>query len=317
MHPSPAFPLRGVSVVRLIAALRALGHRVELFELSAGGGALGYIRARARVAKAIRTLSPDVVHVHYGSCGLAVPRTRVPLVTTFVGDDLNGTPDRSGRTTWKSRVGILLSLYAAWRSRRCITVSASLRSRLRSSVLREKTCVIRDGVDPAVFRPLPRADARRRLGLPPDAVLVIFPHDTTQLTKRPWLAEAAVAELQRSLPAAKLWIVNGKAPNEMPWHYAAADVMIVTSRREGGPSSVKEALACGIPVVSVSVGDTELFGEVPNGIRAAADNPTDLGAALRDVLKTPRERRSLLPPGLELREAAQAVVAVYRQASAT
>jgi len=300
--------------MRLAGALRALGHRVEFVELGAGRGPWGYMRARARVAKAIRDVAPDVIHVHYGSAGLAVPRTTVPIVTTFVGDDLNGTPNRSGRTTWKSRVEVLLSHYAAWRSRRCITVSASLRSRLRSAALRAKTVVIRDAVDPAVFRPLPRAAARERLGLPPDAVLIIFPHDTTQPTKRLWLAEAAVAELRRRLPAAALWVVNGKEPDEMPWYYAAADAMIVTSLREGGPSSVKEALACGIPVVSVAVGDTELFREAANGVWVAAARPGDLAAALGDVLKTPRERRTLLPPGLELGEAARAVVAVYREA---
>ena len=303
--------------MRLIGALRALGHHVELFELGAGVGGLGYVRSRKRVAKAIRALSPDVVHVHYGPCGLAVPRTNVPLVTAFVGDDLNGTPDRSGRNIWKSRAGILLSHYAAWRSRRCITVSTSLRTRLWSS-LRKKTVVIRDAADTKLFRPLPRLQARERLGVPRDAILIIFPHDTTQPTKRLWLAEAAVAELQRTVPAAKLWVVNGKPPDEMPWYYAAADAMIVTSLREGGPSSVKEALACGIPVVSVAVGDTELFGEVPDGIRVAADNPAALAAALHDALKMPREpRRSLLPPGLELRQAAQAVVAVYREAMAS
>ena len=158
MHPSPAFPVRGVSVMRLIGALRALGHHVELFELGAGVGGLGYVRSRKRVAKTIRTLSPDVVHVHYGPCGLAVPRTNVPLVTAFVGDDLNGTPDRSGRNIWKSRAGILLSHYAAWRSRRCITVSTSLRTRLWSS-LRKKTVVIRDAAD--TDRPDGRPSSRR------------------------------------------------------------------------------------------------------------------------------------------------------------
>src|SRR5438046_6928470 len=78
MHPSPAFPVRGVSVMRLIGALRALGHHVELFELGAGFGGLGYVRSRKRAAKAIRALSPDVVHVHSGPCGPAARRPNVP-----------------------------------------------------------------------------------------------------------------------------------------------------------------------------------------------------------------------------------------------
>jgi len=101
----------------------------------------------------------------------------------------------------------------------------------------------------------------------------------------------------------------------MPWYYAAADAMIVTSVREGGPSSVKEALACGIPVVSVAVGDTELFRETPSGMVCAEASPESLAGSLRDTLERHRgkERRSLLPPGLTIGEAAQAVTAVYRE----
>ena len=80
---------------------------------------------------------------------------------------------------------------------------------------------------------------------------------------------------------------------------------------------MKEALACGIPVVSVAVGDTELFGEAPEGIRVAADNPGALAAALREVLKMSGERRSLLPPGLHLEAAARTITALYREAIAT
>src|ERR1041385_1453139 len=102
----------------------------------------------------------------------------------------------------------------------------------------------------------------------------------------------------------------------MPWHYAASDAMIVTSQAEGGPSSVKEALACGIPVVSVAVGDTELFAEAPDGIRCAEATPAALATALGWALeRRGRPRASLLPPGLSLPEAARAMEAVYRAAA--
>jgi len=42
---------------------------------------------------------------------------------------------------------------------------------------------------------------------------------------------------------------------EMPWYYSAADAMILCSDSEGSPTSVKEALACNLPVVSTDVGD--------------------------------------------------------------
>jgi glycosyltransferase involved in cell wall biosynthesis len=144
---------------------------------------------------------------------------------------------------------------------------------------------------------------------------VIFPHDVTQDTKRLWLANQAVDYLRKSIPNVRLWVVNGRPPEEMPWYYAAADAMIVTSKREGGPSSVKEALACGVPVVSVPVGDTSLFGEVPFWMVRADETPESLARELERVLnrKTgPRESR--LPPELTLSRAARQIETLYREA---
>jgi len=315
MHPSSVFPLRGVIVLRLAEALRALGHRVELFELGVSGGPRRYLKARKGVAAKMETVRPDVVHAVFGYSGLAVPRSRVPLVTSFNGDDLNGTVGSNGRLTLRSRLGILLSQWVAYRSARCIAVSAPLRERLWLPAVRTKTRVIRDAVDTVLFRPFPKNTARKRLGLSPDQVLVIFPHDVAQPTKRVQLAEAAVALLCKRLPQARLWIVNDRPPGDMPWYYAAADVMIVTSVREGGPSSVKEALACGIPVVSVPVGDITLFQEARGAMFRADASPEALAAALYDAVSwgAHTDRRSYLPTGLTLDRAALTVVTLYRE----
>jgi len=151
------------------------------------------------------------------------------------------------------------------------------------------------------------------LGLSPEELLVIFPHDLRQATKRHWLAERTVEVLMQSMPSARLWVVNGRPADEMPWYYAAADAMIVTSAREGGPSSVKEALACGIPVVSVAVGDTQLFADAPEWVVRADATPEALSDALRTVLarRNNRDRSSHLPPALTLDHAAEAIGLLY------
>src|SRR5205807_2592133 len=195
MHPSSVFPLRGVIVTRLANALRSLGHRIEMFELGVSGGPGRYFAARKGVAALVETLRPDVVHAVFGYSGLAVPLGPVPLVTTFNGDDLNGTVASNGHITLRSRLGILLSQWVAYRSARCIAVSALLRDRIWLSTVRKRTVVIRDAVDTMLFRPLPKLTARARLGVSPDQVLVIFPHDVAQPTKRVELAESAVALL--------------------------------------------------------------------------------------------------------------------------
>lgn len=315
MHPTPVDPRRGVIVARLAEALRALGHNVELFPLGHEGGPLRYLRARPRVAARVRTYAPDVVHVHFGYSGLAVPALEVPVVTSFYGDDLNGTWAPGGGTTLTSKIGVVISQFVAWRSARCVVVSEALGDKLWRVVARRKTVVVRDAVDATVFRAHAREAARGRLGIGPDDVLILFPHDVTQPNKRVALAEAAVAQLRTTEARARLWVVNGEAPDDMPWYYSAADAMIITSAMEGGPSSAKEALACGLPVVAAPVGDLQLFDDVPDAMLRADPAPKALADALSRALVVSREpRRSRLPQELTLPAAARRVEEVYRAA---
>lgn len=301
-------------MARLATALRQLQINVEIVRLDVGRGAARYWRSRSQVREHIRRFRPDIVHVHFGYGILAVPAMRRPLITTFNGDDLNGTPTSGGGLTFKSRLGILVSQLAAWRSDRNIVVSEAMRERVWLRAARERTVVIRDAVDSTLFRPIPKVEARRHLRIDEDRRLVLFPHDVTQANKRHSLAAAAVAELKKTIRSAELWTVNGVAPDDMPWYYAAADVMIVTSMREGGPTSVKEALACGLPIVSVEVGDTRLFDEAQGYMRRSTPTPTGLAEALRTLLQEHASPgRSLLPPELELGASALRTVALYEE----
>ena len=54
--------------------------------------------------------------------------------------------------------------------------------------------------------------------------------------------------------------------NEMPNYYNGIDMYICTSKTEGTPNPVLEAMACGIPVISTDVGIVpEVFGEKQKG----------------------------------------------------
>jgi glycosyltransferase involved in cell wall biosynthesis len=79
--------------------------------------------------------------------------------------------------------------------------------------------------------------------------------------------------------------------------YHDVDVCLVTSRQEGGPKSVLEAMAAGVPVVSTRVGEAaELIADGENGLLADVDDVDALTHAVRRVHGEPslheRLRRS-------------------------
>ena len=80
--------------------------------------------------------------------------------------------------------------------------------------------------------------------------------------------------------------------------YQRVDVCLVTSRQEGGPKAVLEAMASGVPLVSTRVGQAaELVGDGENGLLADVDDVDALVAAVQRVHDDAALRRRLRSAG--------------------
>lgn len=238
MYPHAERPGNGAFVMHQAEALRAMGHRVDVIHVKGYQSRLNYLKGMFTVLRATRLGSYDVVHVHYGLTGICTLfRWRTPLVVTLHGSDvLQG---------WFQR---LVSRLVSALADATIVVSPEVARCCPGTLI---PC----GVDLGRFRPLDRAEARRSLGLVQGDRYVLFPFDPDRGEKRWDLATAAVARLRELGMAATLLPVWNVPNDQMPLYYAAADVMILCSDTEGSPTSVKEALACNLPVVSTDVGD--------------------------------------------------------------
>src|SRR5580704_2056272 len=170
-----------------------------------------------------------------------------------------------------------------------IVVSKGISARIAGDII---PC----GIDLEVFKPIDRTAARMRLGLPLRGKLVLFPFDPLRKIKRYELARAAVDTL--SDPDAQIITVCGKRNEDMPWYYSAADVMVLCSQSEGSPTSVKEALACNIPVVSTDVGDVREIIDGIDGCEICGEDRVSLAQGLKRVLgrqsEKPFEGRSFM-----------------------
>ena len=306
MWPREDRPAYGSFVRAQVDALRALGLDMQVHVIAGDRGAGAYAGDIPVLRREVRRRRPDLVHAHYGLSGWMAAWQPAPLVVSFCGDDLLGTPAPGGGLTPRSRLAVGMSRWAATRSAAIICKSAGLAAALPRERDRRRAHVIPNGVDPARFHPGDRAASRDRLGLDHGEELVLFPHDPRQaLQKRFALAEAAMAELRLRRPGARLLQVSGVPPGRMPDYYRAADCLLLTSRSEGSPNVVKEALACGLPVVSVDVGDVRRWVERASGGLIAADEPRELAGALDVVLSS----GDPVDPAPLLAELDQAVVA--------
>lgn len=162
-----------------------------------------------------------------------------------------------------------------------ITRSADLGKRLAAAGAEpSKLHTIYNGVDTTVFRHRDRAEARQQLGLPPDARIFLFVGNLLPV-KNPQLLVRAFAKYRAaSGNTASLLLMAGKGPlqgevltlaeslglrdhvrltgpldsEQIATHMAAADLLCLSSRNEGLPNVILEALACGLPVLSTDVG---------------------------------------------------------------
>jgi L-malate glycosyltransferase len=83
----------------------------------------------------------------------------------------------------------------------------------------------------------------------------------------------------------------GLADDPLPY-YQAADCFVLSSRSEGLPNAVLEAMATGLPVVATAVGGVpDVLHHGKEGLLVEPCDPTALAAALIDMLDRPDRER--------------------------
>ncbi|MFA7429216.1 MAG: glycosyltransferase [Rhodospirillaceae bacterium] len=313
MYPTPDKPGYGSFVKTQVDSLVAKGVDVEVLSIPGYKSKLHYLLAMGRVFWRTTFGHFDLVHAHYGLSGLAArAQFKVPLVVSFCGDDLYGHADATGKPTRSSLFWVWCHKKLAGMVDGVICKSAAMRRLLPG----QPGKVIPNGLDFNHFRPLPRAECRRALGLDQDTVYVLFPYSPDRVRKNFAGAQEAVrlAAARTGRPV-ELLITQGEPNQTMPLYMNAADALILASYWEGSPNAVKEAMACNLAVVSVAVGDVpELLADVP-GNHVVERTPEALAEGLCRVIEDgPARTEARAAIGrLRLERVADQVLDVYYQ----
>jgi len=245
-----------------------------------------------------------LVDAHYaypdGVAALALARRfRVPLVVTARGTDLNLLPEHPAARVLLRRL--------AREADALVAVSRALAGVwLELGAPEERVHVVENGVDLKLFQPMDREAARRRLGVRGPLLLTVGELSERKgvdvavraLAHLPGWHLALVGEgpLRRRLEdlacalglTGRLVFAGCRPQEELPLWYAACDVFLLASRREGLPNVVLEALACGRPVVAARVwGVPEVVRACVAGRLVEGHEPEAYAAAVRALAADP------------------------------
>jgi glycosyltransferase involved in cell wall biosynthesis len=309
IYPTSERPWLGTFVEQQVKGLQSIGVEVKVLYFDRKKeGPLIYYRMGSRIAATIAEFRPDLIHVMYGGVmadKITAQSWGVPVVLTFHGSDLLGENLSGFFRKIVSHYGVHCSRRAARRASGVVVVAPHLLKALPAafhlpspishlppsnshlpspiSPLPPQVRVIPCGIDLDRFKPMEQEASRQKLGWAPGTFHILFPANTGDPVKRPWLARAAVQALKEQGVKAELHLLSGVAYADVPLWINASDVLILTSLHEGSPMVVKEALACGVPVVSVDVGDVAERISGIEGCHLAKPEPGDLALKLLEV----------------------------------
>lgn len=284
-------------ITEQVEAIRKQGVDCQYFGVD-GKGILGYLRQLPRLKKAVREFSPDIIHAHYGLCGLlANYQRRIPVVTTYHGSDINDPKvlRLSKRSIGRSRFNIFVS-------RKNIDIARP----------QKDFALIPCGIDLEDYPIIDKAEARQLMGLNPSGKYVLFAGAFDNPVKNAPLAKAAM-EL---VPEAKLLELKGYTRTQVATLMQAVDAFLMTSFTEGSPQVIKEAMACGCPIVSVDVGDVRERIEGIDGCFLSKREPEILARTIKDSLAhvdRTQGRASIEKNGLSNDIIAARIISVYER----
>ncbi len=304
-----------------VESLEEIGWTVHYGLVDDRRSAGGIMRNTRRLTDDVRRLQPGVVHAQFGSVIAAIAcriRGVTPLVISFCGSDLLGSFN-SGSASWvRDRAARLISLATARRAAALIVKSKNLYEGLPQR-LRRKAVLLPNGVDVSRFFPLPQRECRCQLGWSARSKIVLFNASVgvNQRVKNLPLARATVDLVRQSIPDVCLKVISNTSHDLLPVVLSAADCLLVTSFSEGSANLPKEAMACGLPVVSVPCGDAiERLRDTHPGSVCSYD-ACALSEAVKEVLTSAKRSNGpeeLVAQGLTSAQVAQGLVKIYVRA---
>jgi glycosyltransferase involved in cell wall biosynthesis len=303
--PTLNFPIFGIFIKEQIESLRSLGSENEVFFInSREEGKIAYLKSLGRLRRHLKQNSYDIIHCHHSYSGVTFllsgqwPSTRRLL--SYQSDPRN-----------EGGIFLFRILYRFFD--RII-----LKNRPKETNL-SKTVYLPNGVNTGFFAPMDKSECKKKLGLDQSKRYILF---MDSYNRRPckridrYLETLAILKEKYHYSNLEPLVLTNTARSLIPAYINASDLHLLTSDFEGSPNSVKECMACNIPVVSTPVGNvSDMLSDVGGSYVAGSFNPAELAELSDRSLNTQNinSRETLSVKGLDIEAVAIMLLDLYRK----
>lgn len=297
-----------------------------------------WLSVRRHVQAVVATFRPEAVVSYWahpdGEVALrAAEQLGIPSVVIVGGSDVLILPKNPRRRTKIQRV--------LRESSAVMTISEGLRREvIQLGTDPRQVHTIYQGVDDELFFPGAPAVARQRLGLMANRRLLLWVGRMVDVKGLDTLIAAFDQAHQREPDLHLLLVGDGprrsvvendvkqrdlvesvtfvgpRHHSELPDWYRAADAILLSSRSEGLPNVLREAVACGRPFVSTDVGSVREFANAGDGTPFAelvpVGNAEAMALAIQKVLRPEYADAARSVPCRSWRDTADELVALLR-----
>ena len=206
--------------------------------------------------KYLKSSKAKIIHIHWGSF-LGFIGTQFNFkkktILTLRGSDLNFSNEDS---LVKNYLRKYFTLAAVRNADEIICVSKELAQKIFN--YNKKITIIPDGTPIEIFSPIDKDVAKNKLKWNPQNYYILFHCGNRPKHKNFDLALEVFQLVKETLANTEfIFFHNELSQADLALYFSGADLLLFTSSAEGSPNIVREAIACGCPVVALNVGDVQ------------------------------------------------------------
>lgn len=308
VYPSEGHPYHGIFVKEQMDAVIRLHPDVEfdVFYINGFGGKGEYLKSIWKVSNHINKGNYDLVHIHYGLSGMFLYWPfikKVKTIITFHGSDIQ---PKGGN----GKLSETISRHSAKKADAAIILNDEMEAMVKPYCANAH--MIPCAVDVNAFQPMEKTENH-------DKVQIVFPSNHERKVKNyPLFCDVMTILKDKYGIEAEERELKNMTRKEIAQLYSNADVLLMTSKSEGSPQALKEAMACNLPCVSTPVGDVKvLLNGVKDSFVSKEHNAEELAALVVKALKRDGSgiagREQILKLGVDGDAVANKVYELYKE----